>query len=263
MKFFFMVFSFTSLLLSSSFASSFLRHIKKRRASFSSSFSHEFMERATRLWISRFVRDLNLCPFSSSVLINKSPSPLRIITSNTSSSSSFLVKKEFLKECNLLIKSKEIKTSIIIYPNLVNFIHYLDFYSDLESLLEEKGLDSHLQLASFHPNYIFQGEEKEEEKEESKAEENEEESKLDGRVTCYTNRSPFPMVHLLKVAQVAEAIAAFQGEGSTEVIWRRNMETMERLGVEEIKRINSEIFKKAFDSFESSEKKDCNGERMD
>lgn len=195
-------------------------------------FPSSLIIKATRLWISVFVQELNLCPFSHSLNNEK----LRITISHTKTTSSqslseTLIKsitEEFLHECSLLQSTtSKVQTSLIIYPKLLNFNTYLNTYDLLNTKLEELNLDEFIQIASFHPKYQFQGE--------------------SSNVSNWTNRSPFPMIHLLKVNDVMKAIEGYEKATncSTDVIWKNNIQTMQKLGLEKIKYLNSDIMRKA------------------
>ena len=86
--------------------------------------------------------------------------------------------------------------------------------------MEEEGKDTEIQVASFHPQYQFAG---------TSAE----------SVENWTNRSPFPMIHLLRVADVRSALKKFSGD--TDDIWCRNQEQMRTLGACKIQNINAKI----------------------
>ena len=89
-------------------------------------------------------------------------------------------------------------------PSLTDFAEFLKVAQYAEEILETTGLDKDIQLATFHPDYLFEGEQ---------------------AVTSYTNRSPYPTLHLLRVEDVALAINSYEREGkSTEDVWRRNKE---------------------------------------
>jgi hypothetical protein len=107
----------------------------------------------------------------------------------------------------------EIETTLLIHPHtLGNFVDYNDFLGVVDQLLEELHLHGIIQVASFHPQYQFAGTEPD-------AAEN------------YTNRSPYPMLHLLREASVSQAVDA---DDEVVKIPQRNIETMRDLGGEQI-----------------------------
>jgi hypothetical protein len=104
---------------------------------------------------------------------------------------------------------KDRETTLLIHPwVLADFIEYNDFLEVCDCTVAELNLEGELQVASFHPQYQFA------------------QSQPDD-IENYTNRSPYPMLHLLREASVERAIEAV---GDTEEIYRRNMRTMRALG---------------------------------
>ncbi len=91
---------------------------------------------------------------------------------------------------------------------LTDFIEYNDFLSVCDTTVAEMGLEGELQVASFHPGYRFAGTEPED-------------------IENYTNRSPHPMLHLLREASIERAVA---GMGDTDEIYRKNIRTLRGLG---------------------------------
>jgi uncharacterized protein len=101
------------------------------------------------------------------------------------------------------------ETTLLIHPRaLVDFVEYNDFLEVCDATVEELGLEGELQVASFHPQYQFA------------------DTRPDD-IENFTNRSPYPMLHLLREASVARAVAA---TGNTEEIYRRNIRTLRELG---------------------------------
>ena len=107
----------------------------------------------------------------------------------------------------------EVETSILIHPKVLgDFLDYNDFLADADDLLRRLGLEGEIQVASFHPDYRFA------------------DCAADA-VENYTNRSPYPMLHLLREASVSEVA------GDPEALGRvpeRNIETLRRLGMKAI-----------------------------
>ncbi len=101
------------------------------------------------------------------------------------------------------------ETVLLIHPwVLEDFIEYNDFLDVCEATIEELNLEGELQVASFHPQYQFADSQPED-------------------IENYTNRSPFPMLHLLREASIERAIAAVP---DTDEIYRRNIRTLRDLG---------------------------------
>ncbi len=160
-----------------------------------------------RAWIERFVVDLNLCPFARPVV---STDALRIVACESASPEA--IATLLITEFDLLSQSSEsdIATSVLVFPKgLEDFDDYLGFLDDAQTLLEELGLGGEIQIASFHPDYRFEGE------------------PVDA-VSHFTNRAPYPLIHLLRETLVTNALDAYP---NPERIPERNIQTLERLGL--------------------------------
>ena len=159
----------------------------------------------TRGWVEKFVIGLNLCPFA------KAANDAGRIRYRVSAASTAEVLRSHLAEEMLLLQetsSESIETIILIHPKVLgDFLEYNDFLDDADETLELLGLTGVLQVASFHPCYVFEGVSADD-------------------VTNLTNRSPYPMLHLLREASVTRAVAEYPDVGK---ISERNMETMRRL----------------------------------
>lgn len=163
----------------------------------------------TRRWVSSFVIGLGLCPFARRVF-----DAGRIRYAVSHSRDKITLSNDLVSELHLLASpSTQIETTLLIHPFVLgNFLEYNDFLDVVDQLLEELRLHGTIQVASFHPQYRFAGTE-------LNAAEN------------YTNRSPYPMLHLLRETSVSQA-----ADDSDEVlnIPKRNIETMRNLGREQI-----------------------------
>eukprot|EP00559_Dactyliosolen_fragilissimus_P009744 CAMPEP_0184873442 /NCGR_PEP_ID=MMETSP0580-20130426/41846_1 /TAXON_ID=1118495 /ORGANISM="Dactyliosolen fragilissimus" /LENGTH=193 /DNA_ID=CAMNT_0027376349 /DNA_START=478 /DNA_END=1059 /DNA_ORIENTATION=+ len=166
-------------------------------------------------WIKKVVIGLNLCPFADK--------PMQQSKIRTSVERGDNVEKII---ASVLISSLEVEnqigtTGVVICPDLYvdNFLKYLDVVAELEEVLTEYDLDGHVQIAPFHPLFQFQGSEK------------------DG-VENLTNRSPYPMFHILRENDVSIAVDKIGGNASK--IWKRNVKLLEVLE-EEIGRERTEF----------------------
>jgi len=174
----------------------------------------------TKNWINSFVIALDLCPFAQFPFEN---SKIRYVVHENNDVQSFLQLLE--KELNFLQKtpSEEVETTFLIHPHLfIDFLDYNDFLGIADHLIFTLHLEGVLQVASFHPNYQFAGTEKE-------------------AVENYTNRSPYPMLHLLREESVSKAIDWY---GDTEEIPFRNSRTLFELGLKQIKQIVNDTTRK-------------------
>ena len=166
-----------------------------------------------RSWIERFVVDLNLCPFARPVV---SSDALRIVACESASPEAIAIL--LITELDLLSQSSEsdIATSVLVFPEgLEAFDDYLGFLDDAQTVLEEMGLAGEIQIASFHPDYRFEGE------------------PVDA-VSHFTNRAPYPLIHLLRETMVTTALENYP---NPERIPERNIQTLERLGLAGIERL--------------------------
>lgn len=160
----------------------------------------------TRRWVQRAVIGLNLCPFAKAVEVKQQ---VRYVVSATSGSKPFLA--DLKRELLALVDADPLvlDTTLLIAP--YGFSEFLDFNDLLEradKLLRDLELEGVLQIASLHPHYQFadtQGDD----------------------VTNFTNRAPYPTLHLLREDSVDRAVAAFP---NPEAIFETNMQTMQRIG---------------------------------
>ncbi|MBP3955273.1 DUF1415 domain-containing protein [Gemmata sp. G18] len=160
----------------------------------------------TRRWISDVVIGLNLCPFARRVFDGG-----LIRFSVTDAVNGEALRTALALELKSLADTpaEQIETAILIHPHaLGDFLDYNDFVVETESLLEELELTGVIQIAGFHPHYQFGG------------------TRPDD-VENYTNRSPFPMLHLLR----EDSVTAVNDDPEQLLeIPRRNIETLRRLG---------------------------------
>lgn len=154
----------------------------------------------------RSVIGLNLCPFAEGVYRG---GRLRIRVSESRSASGLLA--ELRSELTGLHQADPLQceTTLLVHPwVLADFIEYNDFLDVCEAAVIELGLEGELQVASFHPLYQFAGT-----------------GPTD--IENYTNRSPYPMLHLLREASIDRAVAAVPDTGE---IYRRNIRTLREMG---------------------------------
>ena len=160
----------------------------------------------TIVWLERAVIGLNLCPFAKSVHVKRQ---IRYVvcsaTSEVDLRESLLVELQFLAAAN----SEAIDTTLLIHPNvLTHFSDYNAFLEVADRARDSLSLSGVIQIASFHPQYQFTN------------------TDVDDVSNC-TNRSPYPMLHLLREASIDKAVAAFP---DASMIFEKNIETMNRLG---------------------------------
>jgi len=163
---------------------------------------------ATRRWLERAVIGLNLCPFAKAV---HAKGQVRFVLSDATTPESLL---EDLAHELLVLRdtpAEEIDTTLLVHPHVLQeFLDYNDFLDTADALVESMGLEGDLQVASFHPDYRFAG-------------------TAHADIGNYTNRAPYPTLHLLREDSVSRAVAAFP---DPDAIVERNIATLERLGLE-------------------------------
>ena len=138
----------------------------------------------TQRWIANFVIGLNLCPFAR-VPYDKGRIRYRVYTGDNAEELAMLLADETLLLQNT--PPEETETTLLIHPRvLTDFLDYNDFLSLADNILLQTGAGDSLQIASFHPDYQFA------------------ETQPDDAEN-FTNRSPYPMLHLLREASVSRA----------------------------------------------------------
>ncbi|MHA7679612.1 DUF1415 domain-containing protein [Cupriavidus sp. PET2-C1] len=161
---------------------------------------------ATQQWLERAVIGLNLCPFAKAVHVKRQ---IRYTVSDATDTEGVLADLETELRTLADADPAEIDTTLLIVPRaLAEFLDYNDFLYFAERLLKSLRLAGILQIASFHPHYEFGGSEPDD-------------------IENYTNRAPYPILHLLREDSIARAVAAFPDASD---IYERNQETMRRLG---------------------------------
>jgi len=168
---------------------------------------------ATKQWLEKAVIGLNLCPFAKAVYIKDQ---IRYAVSRAATPGDLLA--ELTAELQGLVAADPLvtDTTLLIHPRvLVDFLEYNDFLGVADAAVAELGLEGVLQIASFHPRYQFAGSDPED-------------------IANYTNRSPYPMLHLLREASVDRAVAAFPEAAE---IYERNIATLRLLGREGWRRL--------------------------
>lgn len=184
-----------------------------QQATNAETFSDEDVIAQTKVWLERAVIGLNLCPFAKSVHIKNQ---IRYVVSSAQTpeqlAADLVAELEVLAEAN----PEKIDTTLLIHPYVMqDFLDYNDFLEVADATVEELDLDGILQVASFHPQYQF------------------EDTQLDD-IDNFTNRAPFPTLHLLREESIDKAVAAFP---EAEEIYEKNIQTLRALGREGWKKL--------------------------
>ena len=162
---------------------------------------------ATRAWVEKAIIGLNLCPFAKAVYLKEQ---VRFIVSPARTTGALTDDLESELRYLAAMPAEVVETTLLIHPHvLTDFLDYNDFLDLAEAMVQALELEGVIQVASFHPRYQFEGTDPDD-------------------VTNYTNRSPFPLLHLLREESVERAVAAFPG---VEQIYQRNIDAMRRLGL--------------------------------
>ena len=166
------------------------------------------IEAHTRYWLENLVIENNLCPFANHPYQGRR---VRFIVTDSARPEYLL--DDLLHELRHLQATpvEELETTLLIHPGtLENFHDYNDFLDLADGLLVQEGFEGHVQIASFHPDYQFA-------------------DTLADDPENYTNRSPWPMLHLLREASLEKVIAAHE---DVDQIPERNIALMQKMGTD-------------------------------
>ncbi|MGR3636399.1 MAG: DUF1415 domain-containing protein [Shimia sp.] len=164
------------------------------------------MVKNTREWLDQMVVGLNLCPFSSSVIARD-----QVFFAVCDATTDAHLKQFYVDELQRLLgaNAHDIATSLLMFTRgLEAFDDYLALLDWFQQLLEQADLTEHVQLASFHPQYQFEGVAADD-------------------LSHFTNRSPYPTIHLLRQDQMTKVLAHVS---DPEKIYMDNIETLNNLG---------------------------------
>ena len=161
---------------------------------------------ATRTWLEKAVIGLNLCPFAGPAY---AAGRIRYVVSSATSEQALLVDLE--RELEKLAEADPVRleTTLLIHPQVLeDFYDYNDFLDIAEAAVTALELEGQIQVASFHPRYQFA-------------------DSAPDDISNYSNRSPYPTLHLLREDSVERAVKAHP---DTDAIYQRNIETLRQLG---------------------------------
>lgn len=162
----------------------------------------------TQKWLMEAVIGLNLCPFAKAVVV-KDRVRYRVCLSSAPQD----VLQMLADELQFLasVDASMVDTTLLIAPYaLPVFLDFNEFLGECVALLESQGLVGELQVADFHPNYQFAGE-------------------APDAMGHFTNRAPYPTLHLLRESSLDEAVAVYPDAA---LIFERNIASLESLGVQ-------------------------------
>jgi hypothetical protein len=175
---------------------------------FDQSIEHQKILAATVAWLDKAVIGLNLCPFAKAVHVKNQ---IRYVISDATTAEKLL--EDVARELEFLHSTDPVtvETTLLIHPYVLDdFLDYNDFLHIADAALDELDLVGVIQIASFHPQYQFAGTDADD-------------------IENFTNRSPYPTLHLLREESIERAVTAFP---DTADIYERNIELLRRLGRE-------------------------------
>lgn len=162
---------------------------------------------STRLWVEKAVIGLNLCPFAKAVYVKNQ---VRFVVSEARHLDDFLEDLDRELEFLAAVDPAETDTTLLIHPALFpDFMEFNDFMVMAEGAVGEHGLEGIIQIASFHPAYQFSDTEADD-------------------IGNYTNRAPFPTLHLIREESLSRAVEGFP---DVDGIYERNIDTLKKLGL--------------------------------
>ena len=164
------------------------------------------VEQASRRWLERAVIGLNLCPFAKGVYVK---GQLHLALSPAHTVDELLTDLDLELDALVASDPAQRDTTLLVSPFcLPDFLAFTDWLVLADRLLTDKGLVGHIQIASFHPRFQFADTDAQD-------------------MGNFTNRAPYPMLHLLREASIERAVQAF---GDTDTIFEANIRCLERLG---------------------------------
>jgi hypothetical protein len=170
--------------------------------------AHSEIVAATQKWLERAVIGLNLCPFAKAVHVKNL---VRYVVSEANNTDALLDDLERELKFLMDVAPEEVDMTLLMTPHVLrSFDDFTDFLDLVEVVLRTNGLVGTLQVASFHPDYVFADEDPDD-------------------IANHTNRSPYPTLHLIREASMARATAAFPDASE---IYLRNIETLRAMGLE-------------------------------
>lgn len=166
---------------------------------------------ATQQWLSKFVIHYAICPFAKPAFDKQS---IRYREIEGHELEQHLL--ELITESAYLSAHSETETSLLIFSQAYqDFDEFLDLIAIAEELMIQQGYEGIFQLASFHPDYYFAGTHQDD-------------------AENYTNRSPWPMLHIIREASIEQVLAKFQ---NPEQIPSRNIKLTQELGADYLKQL--------------------------
>ncbi|NQZ81904.1 MAG: DUF1415 domain-containing protein [Colwellia sp.] len=169
----------------------------------------------TQQWLEEIIVGLNFCPFAKKELVNDS---IYYHLSKLNKIKTALV--ELIDQCKYLHENPELETSLVIYPTgFRHFERYLELVEHANELLISSGYEGIFQLASFHPEYVFAGDDFDD-------------------AANFTNRSPYPTIHIIREDSLAKVLSVYK---NPEQIPVNNIELAREKGVQFFEQVLNRI----------------------
>ncbi|MBV8467963.1 MAG: DUF1415 domain-containing protein [Burkholderiales bacterium] len=170
--------------------------------------SDEAVLTETREWLEKAVIGLNLCPFAKAVHVKNQ---VRYVVSRATHIDALLETLDEELDFLAAADPESVDTTLLVHPHVLqDFLDYNDFLELADRTVEEHGLGGVIQIASFHPDYQF--------------------ADTDFDDVCnFSNRSPYPTLHLLREASIDRAVAAFPDAAD---IFEKNIDMLQKMGLE-------------------------------
>lgn len=166
------------------------------------------IQTATQRWVDRVVIGLNLCPFAKAVQVK---GRVRYAVTAATTADQLLSELEHELAMLVAVDVATVETTLLIHPlAMLDFIDYHFFMGEADAALKRLDMVGILQIAGFHPQYQFA-------------------HTAANDMSNFTNRSPHPMLHLLRESSVEMAVAAFPDAAD---IFDSNIRKLQALGFE-------------------------------
>lgn len=162
--------------------------------------------RDTALWLEKAVIGLNLCPFAKAPYVK---GRVRIAVCRAKHLDGFLEALDAELQTLLAAPAAELETTLLVCPTLFDdFLLFNDMLDVAESALADNNAEGVIQIAPFHPDFYFEGTEADD-------------------IGNYTNRSPYPTLHLIREDSIAKAAETFADPSE---VFERNIALLEKMG---------------------------------
>jgi uncharacterized protein len=149
---------------------------------------------------------LNLCPFAKAVMVKE-----QVHYAVAQAGDAAAILQDLQRELGAIVAlpAQERDTTLLVIPEgMDDFLDFNDLVGRAERLVRKRGLEGVIQVASFHPRFVFAGADEDD-------------------ITNHTNRSPYPTLHLLREESIDRAVAAFPDAAA---IYEKNMDVLRELG---------------------------------